>query len=186
DRPGRIEEQESRAAGMRNIAPCLEEAVDRNALLQVLAVVPAVEILLMCGVDVHRRQQHAFSRERHFICSSDSWLSTERGLNVRAIEVATLEEERLRTHLGQRIDRAVYDIQLSRMPPVPCRNGEMHRRQPSPFRRRMGPRQSRHSPVIPRKDLPHPIPVAPAEQSWSPARRPTKSASYRRRVWPRE
>ncbi len=42
--------------------------------------------------------------------------SNEGGINIRPIEVVTLEEERLGTHLGQRVDRSIDDIQLSRLP----------------------------------------------------------------------
>ena len=51
---------------MRDIAPGFEEAVDRDPLFQMLAVVPSVEFGLVGGIDVHRGQQHAFSGERHF------------------------------------------------------------------------------------------------------------------------
>jgi hypothetical protein len=52
---------------MRHIAPRFEEAVDGDALLQMLAVVPAIEVGFVGWIDVHRRQQHAFSSERHFL-----------------------------------------------------------------------------------------------------------------------
>ena len=52
---------------MGDVAPGLEKAVDRDAFFEMLAVVPAVEIGFIRGVDVHRRQQHAFSGERHFL-----------------------------------------------------------------------------------------------------------------------
>jgi hypothetical protein len=51
---------------MRDVAPCLEKAVDRDALFKMFAVVPAIEFGLVGGIDVHRRQQHSRSSERHF------------------------------------------------------------------------------------------------------------------------
>src|SRR4029078_13011284 len=57
---GGIEAEIFRVTVQRDIAPRFEETWHRNALLEMLAVVPAVEFGLMGGVDVHRRQQHAF------------------------------------------------------------------------------------------------------------------------------
>jgi hypothetical protein len=57
---------------MRDIAPRLQETLDRDALFQMLAIVPAVEIGLIWNVDVHRRQQHALPGERHCSCPSHS------------------------------------------------------------------------------------------------------------------
>ncbi len=54
---------------MRDVAPCFEEAVDRDALIEMFAVVPAVEIGFVLRIDVHRRQQHAFSGKRHISTS---------------------------------------------------------------------------------------------------------------------
>ena len=51
---------------MGDIAAGFEEAVDRHALFEMFAVVPAIEFGFVRGVDVHRRQQHAFTRHRHF------------------------------------------------------------------------------------------------------------------------
>ena len=42
-------------------------------------------------------------------------LRSQRGLDVRPVEVATLEEQRLGTDLGEGIDRTIDDIQLRRM-----------------------------------------------------------------------
>ena len=52
---------------MRHIAPRFEETVDGDALFKMLAVVPTVEVGFIGGIDVHRSQQHALSRERHFL-----------------------------------------------------------------------------------------------------------------------
>jgi hypothetical protein len=41
------------------------------------------------------------------------WPLTEGGMNVRPVEVATLEEEGLGTRLRQRIDRAIGNIQFN-------------------------------------------------------------------------
>ena len=51
---------------MRDVAPGFEEAIDRDALFEMFAVVPSVEFGLVGGIDIHRRQQHAFSGHRHF------------------------------------------------------------------------------------------------------------------------
>src|SRR5439155_18209124 len=45
--------------------PRFEETGNRDALFQMFAVVPAVELGVVRGIDVHRRQQHAFSGHRH-------------------------------------------------------------------------------------------------------------------------
>jgi hypothetical protein len=42
--------------------------------------------------------------------------SSEGGLNIRPVEVDTLEQQGLGTDFGQRIDRTIDDIQLCRMP----------------------------------------------------------------------
>ena len=63
---GGIQAEIFRAALMRDIAPGFQKAVDRDALLEMLAVVPPVEFGLVGRIDVHRRQQHSFSGERHF------------------------------------------------------------------------------------------------------------------------
>src|SRR6266700_2608104 len=53
---------------------------------------------------------------RPFELRRQARLSSKRRLNVRPVEVATLEKQRLGTRLRQRIDRTIDDIQLSRMP----------------------------------------------------------------------
>jgi len=40
---------------------------------------------------------------------------TQGGFNVRPVEIATLEEQGLRTRLCQSVDRTIDDIQLSRI-----------------------------------------------------------------------
>ncbi len=50
---------------MRDIAARLDETLDRDALFEMLAIIPTVEIGFIGRVDVHRCQQHAFSGERH-------------------------------------------------------------------------------------------------------------------------
>jgi hypothetical protein len=52
-----------------DVAAGFEEAIDCHALLQMLAVIPAVELGLVGGVDIHRRQQHAFSGHWHLFVS---------------------------------------------------------------------------------------------------------------------
>src|SRR5829696_10221459 len=46
-------------------APRLEEAFDADPLGEMLAVVPEIEVLLVCGVDVHRRDEHPLASQRH-------------------------------------------------------------------------------------------------------------------------
>lgn len=60
-----VEAKVFRAGPMRDIAPSLEKSLDCDALSQMLTIVPPVEIGLMGWIDVHRRQQHSFSGERH-------------------------------------------------------------------------------------------------------------------------
>src|SRR5450631_526105 len=50
---------------MGDVTPRLEKSVDRDAFFQMLGIVPAVEIGLVLGSNVHRGQQHALSGERH-------------------------------------------------------------------------------------------------------------------------
>jgi hypothetical protein len=49
-----------------DVTPRFEKAFNGDALFEMFAVVPAVELGFIGGVDVHRRQQHAFSGHRHF------------------------------------------------------------------------------------------------------------------------
>src|SRR3954447_25146266 len=46
-------------------APCLEKALDADALGEMLAVVPEIEILLVGGVHVHRRDEHPLACQGH-------------------------------------------------------------------------------------------------------------------------
>src|SRR5450631_358192 len=66
ERVRRIQTEVFRVAGMRDVTPGFEEAWNRDALHQMLAVIPAIELGFVCGIDVHRRQQHSFSGQRHF------------------------------------------------------------------------------------------------------------------------
>src|SRR5882724_12354490 len=66
----RVEAEIFRAAPMRDIAAGFDEALDCDALFEMLTIVPAVEILVVGRVDIHRRQQHALSGERHSLMSS--------------------------------------------------------------------------------------------------------------------
>jgi glyoxylate carboligase len=61
----RIEAEVFRVRRMRDVAPGLEEAVDGDALFEMLAIVPAVEFGLIRWIDIHRGQQHACSGQRH-------------------------------------------------------------------------------------------------------------------------
>ena len=63
---GGIEAEVFRAGGMRDVTPRLEKTVDRDALLEVLAIVPEIEFALVGRIDVHRGQQHPLSGYRHF------------------------------------------------------------------------------------------------------------------------
>src|SRR4051794_8326427 len=53
---------------MRDVTPCFEEAVDGDALLEMFAVVPAVEFGFVGRIDIHRCQQHSLSGDRHVDC----------------------------------------------------------------------------------------------------------------------
>jgi hypothetical protein len=55
------------------------------------AVVPAVEVGLVRSIDIHRRQQHAFSGDRHFFVS---WISNPHG-EERGTRVSNHEAELL-------------------------------------------------------------------------------------------
>jgi len=50
---------------MRDIAAGFEETFDRDALDQMLAVIPSIEFRFVGWGDVHRCQQHSFSGQRH-------------------------------------------------------------------------------------------------------------------------
>src|SRR5882672_6884178 len=62
---GGIEAEVFWAGCMRDVTPRLEKTVDRDALLEMLAIIPEIEFALVGGIDVHRRQQHPFSSQWH-------------------------------------------------------------------------------------------------------------------------
>src|SRR5258705_560139 len=67
-RHGGVQAEIFRRALMRDIAPRLEKTLDGDALIEMFAVVPAIEFGLIGSIDVHRGQQHSLSGERHFRC----------------------------------------------------------------------------------------------------------------------
>ena len=83
---GGVEAEIFRVAVMGDIAAGFEEAVDCDALFEMFAVVPAIELGFVRGVDVHRRQQHAFSGHRHFL---DSYLLVLEAMSAIAFITAS-------------------------------------------------------------------------------------------------
>src|SRR3954453_19922296 len=63
---GGIEAEVFWAGYMRDVTPRLEKTVDRDALLEMLGVVPEIEFALVGCIDVHRGQQHSLSGQRHW------------------------------------------------------------------------------------------------------------------------
>ncbi|MBF3317661.1 hypothetical protein ISU75_19360, partial [Leptospira borgpetersenii serovar Hardjo-bovis] len=55
--------------------------------------------------------------------------SGQRRHDIRFSKIGSFEEERLRTHFGQSIDRTIDDVELRRMSSTPCQTSETLRTQ---------------------------------------------------------